>query len=54
MVRRNLGPLVLSLVLAYRTFADGDRGWIVSTHPARLFTLDQAIKALTVTIQEIG
>jgi hypothetical protein len=28
--------------------ADGHGAWIVSTHPARLFTRDQAITALTV------
>ena len=28
--------------------ANGDGAWIVSAHPARLFTRDQAITALTV------
>jgi hypothetical protein len=28
--------------------ADGNGAWIVSTYPARLFTRDQAITALTV------
>jgi hypothetical protein len=32
--------------------ADGGGAWIVSTHPARLFTRDQAITALTVV--ELG
>ena len=32
--------------------ANGNGAWIVSTHPARLFTRDQAITALTVT--ELG
>jgi hypothetical protein len=32
--------------------ADGNGAWIVSTHPARLFTRDQAITALTVA--ELG
>jgi len=27
--------------------ADGNGAWIVSTHPARLFSRDQAITALT-------
>jgi hypothetical protein len=32
--------------------ADGNGAWIVSAHPARLFTRDQAITALTVA--ELG
>ena len=32
--------------------ADGNGAWIVSTHPARLFSRDQAITALTVA--ELG
>jgi hypothetical protein len=32
--------------------ADGDGAWIVSTHPARLFTRDRAIAALTLTPNE--
>ena len=44
-------------VVAYARFseyaaADGNGAWIVSTRPARLFTRDQAITALTVA--ELG
>jgi hypothetical protein len=31
-----------------RAAADGNGAWIVLTHPARLFTRDQAIAALTI------
>ena len=33
-----------------RTAADGNGVWIVSTHPVRLFSRNQAIAALTLTV----
>jgi hypothetical protein len=32
---------------SWHAAADGNGAWIVSTHPARLFSRDQAITALT-------
>jgi hypothetical protein len=44
--------LIATTWFSQRAAADGNGAWIVSTHPARLFTRDQAITALTVA--ELG
>jgi hypothetical protein len=43
---------VATALVGEHAAADGNGVWIVSTHPARLFTRDQAIAALTVA--ELG
>jgi hypothetical protein len=44
--------VVASARFSEHAAAHGGGAWIVSTHPTRLFTRDQAITALTVT--ELG
>ena len=39
--------VVATARFSQRAAADGNGAWIVSTHPARLFSRDQAITALT-------
>jgi hypothetical protein len=42
------GRVVATARFSEHAAADGNGAWIVSAHPARLFTRDQAITALTV------
>jgi hypothetical protein len=46
------GRVVATARFSEHAAADGCGAWIVSAHPARLFTRDQAITALTVA--ELG
>jgi hypothetical protein len=46
------GRVVATARFSEHAAADGHGAWIVSAHPARLFTRDQAIAALTVA--ELG
>jgi len=46
------GRVAASARFSEHAAAEGDGAWIVSAHPARLFTRDQAITALTVA--ELG
>jgi hypothetical protein len=41
------GAVVATAHFSQHRAADGNGAWIVSTHPARLFTRNQAITALT-------
>jgi hypothetical protein len=41
------GAVVATARFSQHAAADGNGAWIVSTHPARLFTRNQAITALT-------
>jgi hypothetical protein len=41
------GEIVASARFSRHAAADGNGAWIVSTHPARLFTRNQATTALT-------
>jgi hypothetical protein len=41
------GAVVAAARFSKHATADGNGAWIVSTHPARLFTRNQAITALT-------
>jgi hypothetical protein len=41
------GAVVATACFSQYAAADGNGAWIVSTHPARLFTRNQAITALT-------
>jgi hypothetical protein len=41
------GAIVATARFSQHAAADGNGAWIVSTHPARLFTRNQAITALT-------
>jgi hypothetical protein len=41
------GEMVASARFSQHAAADGNGAWIVSTHPARLFTRNGAITALT-------
>lgn len=41
------GAAVATVRFSQHAAADGNGAWIVSTHPARLFTRNQAITALT-------
>ena len=41
------GAIVATARFSEHAAADGNGAWIVSTHPARLFTRNQAITALT-------
>jgi hypothetical protein len=41
------GAVIATARFSQHAAADGNGAWIVSTHPARLFSRDQAITALT-------
>ena len=47
MVLEVSGAIVATARFSKDAAADGNGAWIVSTHPARLFSRDQAITALT-------